>query len=164
MTTHLYLVRHAIAGARGPAWPDDSLRALTPKGAARMRLITERLADRGVSVTRVLSSPLVRARQTADIVAAAWMARPRVEVLEELAPGSTPSRVARALASLPLDGPPALVGHEPDLGRLAAWLIGADAAIPFKNGGVARVDLEGGLSAGGGRLVWLLTPKMVIDG
>lgn len=159
----VYLVRHAIAEDRGPVWPDDHARPLTVRGAARMQQIARRLADRGVQVERIWSSPLVRALQTADILAPLWTPAGTVEVVEALAPGHTPSHAGPALAARRASGPVALVGHEPDLGWLAAWMIGAESPVPFKKGGVARVDVPDGLAAGAGRLVWLVTPKIVLE-
>lgn len=159
----VYLVRHAIAEPRGPVWPDDNERPLTMKGTIRMREIAVRLADRGVQVESIWTSPLRRARQTADVLAPLWTTARTIEVVPELAPGLPPATAGEALAERGADGPLALVGHEPDLGRLTAWMIGADAALPFKKGGVARVDFPAGIEAGAGRLVWLVTPKLILE-
>src|ERR1044072_5656017 len=85
----LYLIRHAIAAERGDAWPDDSKRPLTESGIARMRKAARGLARLDVTIDLILSSPLVRARQTADIVAAALDPRPSIVNIESLAPGAT---------------------------------------------------------------------------
>src|SRR5258706_7668086 len=66
----LYLVRHGVAEERGDAWPDDAKRPLTDEGISRMRKVTRGLAELGVSLDLILTSPLVRARQTAEILAA----------------------------------------------------------------------------------------------
>jgi phosphohistidine phosphatase len=162
----LYLVRHAIAEARGPVWPDDHERPLTTRGITRMREIALRLADRGVQVEQIWSSPLVRARQTADVLAPLWTTSRQVAVVQELAPGHATARVGKALveqSARTTDAAVALVGHEPDLGLLTAWLIGARSPLPFKKGGVARVDFAATFSAGTGTLAWLVTPKLVLD-
>jgi len=159
----IYIVRHAIAEARGPVWPVDEDRPLTPRGLARMREIAARLADRGVQVERIWSSPALRARQTADVLAPLWTTGGVVEVVPELAPGYAPARAGAALAARPAPGAVALVGHEPTLGLLTAWMIGAEAPLPFKKGGVARVDCSDGLAAGHGQLAWLVTPKLVLE-
>jgi phosphohistidine phosphatase len=157
----VYLVRHAIAEPRGPVWPDDRERPLTARGTARMREIAQRLADRGVQVDRVWSSPLVRARQTADVLAPLWTTAGLIEIVPELGPGHAPATVGGAVARRTIDGPVALVGHEPGLGLLTAWMIGAQSPMAFKKGGVARVDFPDGIAAGAGLLVWLVTPKLV---
>jgi phosphohistidine phosphatase len=162
----LYLVRHAIAEARGPVWPNDDERPLTTRGIARMREIALRLADRGVQVGLIWSSPLVRARQTADVLAPLWTTSRQVEIVQDLAPGQATARVGKALverSARVTDAPVALVGHEPDLGLLTAWLIGARSPVPFKKGGVARVDFAAPIGAGTGTLAWLVTPKLVLE-
>lgn len=157
----VYLVRHAIAEERGPAWPDDRERPLTQKGITRFRNITARLADRGVRVGAIYSSPLIRARQTADLLVPEWADVP-IQIVEELAPEHTPASLAKTLADRAAHDAIALVGHEPDLGALAAWMIGAKSPLPFKKGGVARIDCGETLKAGEGTLVWMVTPKLVL--
>lgn len=157
----VYLVRHAIAEERGPAWPDDRERPLTQKGIARFRDISARLADRGVRVNAIFSSPCIRTRQTAELLVPGWADVP-IQFVEELAPGHTPAGVAKALVDRAAHDAVALVGHEPDLGALAAWMIGAKAPLPFKKGGVARIDCGDTLKAGDGTLVWMVTPKIVL--
>jgi len=157
----LYLIRHGLAGARGEAWPDDAKRPLTPEGVARLRKAAKGLAALGVSFDQVLTSPLVRTRQTAEIVAQALAPRGAVVTLDALAPGGTPAAIIAALAAHVRQGSVAVVGHEPDLGQLAARLIGAKAAIPFKKGGVCRIDLDTLPPTHPGRLVWFAPPKML---
>ncbi len=161
-----YLIRHAIAAERGPAWPDDTLRPLTPDGARRMTRGVAGLAALDVRIEQVVTSPLVRARQTADLVAAglrrANAGSTPVVVLPELAPDTPPEQVMPALAKVTRAMTVALVGHEPDLGDLAAWLIGAERPIPFRKGAVCRIDGRGWPACQGeAGLVWLATPKML---
>lgn len=157
----VYLVRHAIAEERGPDWPDDRERPLTQKGITRFREISARLADRGVRVGAIFSSPCIRARQTAELLVPGWAEVP-IQFVEELAPGYTPANVAKALIDRAAHDAVALVGHEPDLGTLAAWMIGAKSPLPFKKGGVARIECGDTIKAGDGTLVWMVTPKMVL--
>ena len=82
----LYLIRHALAEERSDAWPDDAKRPLTGDGMARMRKAVRGLARIGLSVEVVLSSPLVRARQTAEIVASGLDPRPSLVNIDSLAP------------------------------------------------------------------------------
>jgi phosphohistidine phosphatase len=157
----LYLVRHAIATEHGADWPDDTKRPLTAKGSARMREVVGGLRALDPDVTIVLTSPLVRARQTADLLVAGLKPRPSLDVVPALAPGGAPGQVAEALGGH--DGADAvvLVGHEPDLGRLGAWLIGAKSPLVFKKGGICRIDVARLPPAGAGQLVWLATPRML---
>jgi len=157
----LYLVRHAIAAARGPEWPDDDVRPLTARGISSFTKAVEGLAALDVVVDEVLTSPLVRARQTADLLASGLAGHPPVRVLQALAPGSALARVMEQVAGAARGRRVALVGHEPDLGELAAFLIGARHAIPFKKGGVCRIDVETMASRAPGTLVWLATPGIL---
>ena len=157
----LYLVRHAIAAERGTDWPDDTKRPLTSKGISRMRDVVAGLDDLEVRIEVVLTSPLVRARQTADLLANFLKPAPSIEILDVLAPGNTPAKVAEALGSVSTHRSVALVGHEPGLGELAAWLVGAKAPFEFKKGGICRIDLAWPPAAGAGQLIWLATPKML---
>ncbi|HET9370742.1 MAG TPA: phosphohistidine phosphatase SixA, partial [Vicinamibacterales bacterium] len=157
----LYLVRHAIAAERSDEWPDDSKRPLTHKGRARMREVVRGLVALGVEIDVVVTSPLVRAEQTAQIVVAGLTPKPILATLDALAPGHSPAAVAKALEAHSGASAIALVGHEPGMGELAAWLIGAHTAIPFKKGGVARIDVATLPPHGSGQLVWVGTPRML---
>jgi phosphohistidine phosphatase len=156
----LYLVRHAIAAERGEAWPDDRQRPLTADGIDRFRRAVAGLRRLGVRVDIVLTSPLVRARQTADLLATGLGGRSRVCDLEALAPGYRPRHVADAVLALEAEPRMALVGHEPGLGELAAFLIGARQPLAFKKGGVCRIDLPA-RSGRAGQLAWFATPRML---
>jgi len=128
----LFIVRHAEA-AQGQ--PDDR-RPLTPAGRTQAREVGRRLAAQGVHPPVVLSSPLLRAVETAEEIARALGAR--VEADERLAPGVTPAEIRNVV--LGLDGPVVLVGHQPDCGRAAA-AFGDGEERPFPPAGVAAVEL-----------------------
>lgn len=157
----LYLIRHGVAGARGEAYPDDTKRPLTPQGVSQLRRAAKGLDALGVEFDEILTSPLVRARQTAEVIAQALAPRTPVTPLDALAPGVAPAAVVSALADHARHRSIALVGHEPGLGELAARLIGTRAPIPFKKGAVCRIDLEALPPARPGRLCWFATPKML---
>jgi phosphohistidine phosphatase len=154
----IYLIRHAIAEERGEEWPDDDLRPLTGNGIKRFEESAEGLLEFEAPPARIITSPLVRAKQTAELVAAAMRQRVTVAVMEELAPGYPPSKVLSKVRKLKGKGPVALVGHEPDLGHLAAHLLGASRPLPFKKGGMCRIDVVWGRPPRG-TLVWFLPPK-----
>jgi phosphohistidine phosphatase len=161
-TKQLFLIRHAIAAERSEKWPDDSKRPLTHQGAARMRDVVEGLAVLDVSPDLVISSPLVRALDTAQIVVKGLGGKAKLVTSPALAPGGSPADVADAMASLGKARSVALVGHEPGLGELAAWLIGARQPLPFKKGGVCAIEVaDWPAAAKSGTLVWLATPKML---
>jgi phosphohistidine phosphatase len=157
----LYLVRHAIAAERGEEWPDDTRRPLTEHGITRFREGTKGLRALGVEIDEIFTSPLVRTKQTADLLAAALDPKPTVKALDALAPGHTAAAVMAQLARLARRRRIALVGHEPDLGELAAHLLGAQRPVPFKKGGICRIDVQGLTSKRAGSLIWFLPPKVL---
>ena len=115
----------------------------------------------GVSFDVVLTSALVRARQTADAVAGAFDPRPPIVTAESLAPGGTYQAVLADLEKQSRRSCIALVGHEPGIGELAARLIGSRHPIEFKKGAVCRIDFDTLPPAGPGALRWLVTPKIL---
>ena len=145
----LLLLRHGIAEERRPGRPDHG-RALTAAGRRRTEAVLEKLVGLGLGVERLIASPLLRARQTAEIAVAVGLA-PALELATALEPGGDPLPLLVAwLAPAPPAGPDprplrlALVGHEPDLGDLAARLIGAPAgSIPLRKAGLALLEPEG---------------------
>jgi phosphohistidine phosphatase len=157
----LYLVRHGVAAERGDDWPDDSKRPLTTTGVSRFREVVHGLVWFGVGLDEIYSSPLVRARQTADLLSAGIDGRPSVRTLDELAPGHESSQVLAELAKRVKRRRVALVGHEPDLGELAAALLGTPRALPFRKGGVCRIDVDRLGSSTTGSLIWFLPPKIL---
>ncbi|HEY5619924.1 MAG TPA: phosphohistidine phosphatase SixA [Vicinamibacterales bacterium] len=157
----LYLVRHAIAAERGEEWPDDDKRPLTARGVARFKEAIAGLKQLEAGVDEIFTSPLVRAKQTADLLAAGLPGKPAVKVLDVLAPGHTPTSVMAQLARSARRRRIALVGHEPSLGELAAHLIGAGRALPFKKGGVCRIDVESLTSRRPGALTWFVQPRLL---
>jgi phosphohistidine phosphatase len=159
--TELYLIRHAIAAERGSEWPDDSKRPLTERGMNRFKDAVKGLRRLDVVVDEIFTSPLVRARQTAEILAAGLDGKPPIKVLDALAPGHTPASVMTQLARVAKRRRIALVGHEPDLGELSAHLIGAGRALPFKKGGVCRIDLGSLTSKRAASLIWFLPPNVM---
>jgi phosphohistidine phosphatase len=157
----LYLIRHGVAEARGDAWPDDAKRPLTERGVARLRKSARALARMGLSIDVVLTSPLVRTRQTAEIVAAAFDPRPAVVNVEALTPGGSHAGVLAELEKHLRRGHIAIVGHEPGIGELAGRLAGMRHALEFKKGAVCRIDVDTLPPRGAGTLRWFLTPKVL---
>jgi phosphohistidine phosphatase len=155
----LYLIRHGLAEERGDAWPDDSKRPLSTKGVARLRRTLAALSTLGVTFDQVLTSPFVRTRQTAEILAQAGKA-PIVST-SALAPGGTAAHTIEELGRYGTRKRIALIGHEPDIGELAARLLGVRAPLEFKKGGICRIDVETLPPARGGHLRWFATPKLL---
>src|SRR5258705_11225555 len=94
----LYLVRHAIAAQRGEEWPDDAKRPLTDAGIIRFREVVKGLAWLEVEIDEIFTSPLVRANQTATLLAEGLGSKTSVKTLEALAPGHTPRQVMNELS------------------------------------------------------------------
>jgi phosphohistidine phosphatase len=159
-TIELYLVRHAIAAERGPKYPDDRLRPLTPAGSRKFAASVPGLAKMDVAIDFVLTSPLVRARETAILLASGLKPKPAVAEIDALAPGGRPQAITEAIkAQAKKNRRLAVVGHEPDLGELAARLLGARGNVEFKKGAVCLIETDGATPAGPGTLKWMLTPK-----
>jgi phosphohistidine phosphatase len=157
----LYLVRHAIAAERSDKWPDDAQRPLTNEGAWRMRRAVKGMIELGAKIDLVLTSALVRAVETAEILARGLEPAPEIVVLPVLAPGGAPARIAEALGGYQKARSIALVGHAPDIGEFAAWLIGSRTPLPLKKGAVCRIDVSEWPPARQGELIWSATPKML---
>jgi phosphohistidine phosphatase len=157
----LYLVRHAIAAERGEEWPDDTKRPLTVRGISRFKEVVRGLHRLDVAIDEIFTSPLVRTRQTADLLAAGLEGKPVIKPLEALAPEHTPLATMSQLAKVAHRTRIALVGHEPGLGELAAHLLGAQRALVFRKGGVARIDLGALTSRRAGSLIWFLPPRVL---
>ena len=156
----LLLVRHGIALPSGTPGVPDAERALTSRGVKRFRRAAKGLARISPRLGAVLTSPLVRARQTAVILAdALGHGEPREE--DALVRGRFEA-IAAVLAGYPPEAGLALVGHEPWLSELLARLVGgADAErLEFRKGGAALVEIPGPAEQGG-RLVWALPPRVL---
>ena len=157
----LYLIRHGLAAERGKEWPDDSKRPLTPEGLVSLRKEARALNKLEVAFDQIVSSPLVRTRQTADVFSEELKGHPEIVLSDALAPAGTPAAIIQEIGKHVRKARLALVGHEPNLGELAGELIGARAALEFKKGGICRVDFDVLPPKGTGRLRWFVTPKML---
>ena len=159
----LLIVRHAIAHERDARrWPDDALRPLTPAGIRKFSKAALGLRRLRLRPQRVLSSSLVRARQTAELLAdvAEW---PQATECPELEPEGSIADLIAALRKFNVDSM-AIVGHDPSLSRFIAACVsrragGADVRI--KKGAVARLTFSRRIRVGGGRLEWLATPRLL---
>jgi phosphohistidine phosphatase len=160
-TLELYLIRHGVAAERGADYPDDSKRPLTSVGIAGLKKEAKALERLDVAFDQILSSPLVRARQTADVFAENMKSKPPISNTDALTPAGSPAAVIQELAKHMRKERIALVGHEPNMGELAAHLIGSKVPFAFKKGAIARIDFSIFPPKGKGQLVWFITPKML---
>lgn len=155
------LFRHGPAGhADSSRWPDDDLRPLTPRGIERTRLAARGLVRLEPSIQTVMTSPLMRAVETAEILEEALGGKVTTEVVEALSPDHPPGKVIERLAALDPDATVALVGHEPLLGALAGALVsGGRARLTLKKAGACAIEIEGRVALSAGVLEWLVPPK-----
>lgn len=155
----VYFLRHGKAVSRSTWRSDDALRPLTPEGEEAMRREAAALKELGLAPDVIVTSPLVRASRTAEIVAAAL--RPDGEVVqdERLAHGFDVRALGKIAAAHPRADELMVVGHEPEFSAAVASLIGGGDVV-MKKGGIARVDLPDG-SLKRGVLAWLLTPPLL---
>ena len=158
----IYIIRHAYAYEHGdPRWPDDSQRPLEPEGADRFAKAVKGLARVDFEPKAIASSPYVRCRQTADIVAHYSSGSPRVEELRALRPGSDLEALLDWTRRQNVETA-AWVGHAPDVNRLASTLMSdGHAELRFSKGAIAAIRMHGELRPGGGELHWLATLKLL---
>jgi phosphohistidine phosphatase len=161
----LFLLRHGPAVERGTrGFEDDSTRPLTPKGRRQLRKTTAALKKLEADFDLILSSPLVRAKQTAEIVAAGLKLKKRLKFASALAPGGDADILMRQLER-EKPGPKRilLVGHEPDLSQLASLLVagGPQLQLDFKKGGLCKLEADKLHAGKCATLAWLLTPKQM---
>jgi phosphohistidine phosphatase len=162
---NLYILRHGIAVEHGtPGFKTDADRPLIPKGKRQLGQIAAAMRNMGLDFGLILSSPFLRARQTAEIVAKSLKLKKRLAFSDALTPDGDPKVLIRQLNELkPAPDNILLVGHEPYLSQLAALLIsgGGMAGVEFKKGGLCKLE-TGPLRPGRcGTLTWLLTPKQM---
>ena len=157
----LYLIRHGIAAERGENYPDDTKRPLTAEGIQKLRREGKALVSLDVSFDVILTSPLVRTRQTAETIASVFRTAPPIINVQALAPGGTHNAIVDELSRQHRRHHIAIVGHEPGIGELAARLMGLRRALDFKKGAICRIDVAALPPAGPGQLRWFLTPRIL---
>jgi phosphohistidine phosphatase len=158
----LYLVRHAIAEPRAAGHAEDAGRTLTPEGVKLFRAGAQGVRALGIQVDGVLSSSYARAWETAAILRqeAKWPAPAR---WQELEPHFEPAACLDSLRGRS-ETTLALVGHQPQLSRLASLIVSGEpdaVALELKKGGVVCIRLADGLAPGAGLLRWSASPKML---
>jgi phosphohistidine phosphatase len=162
---NLFILRHALAVERGTAgYEKDADRPLTPKGERRTWRAADAMEALGISFDLILTSPYLRARQTAEIVAEAFKAKKKLEFSDELTPNGDPKRLIEQLDTLkPVPRSLLLVGHEPYLSGLISTLLAGDAkvAMDFKKGGLCKLEIETLRYGRCATLAWLLTPRQM---
>jgi phosphohistidine phosphatase len=157
----LYLIRHADAVAQGQDGIErDEDRPLTCAGQEQSRRLALALHNRGVHLDRVLTSPVLRARLTAEGMLSAWgNGAPAQVQCEALAPGTKKKKIIRELLAVGGEAI-AVVGHNPDLSELISWLIGDNtASVSLAKAGIACIEFDGSPCKECGTLAWLVSPE-----
>ena len=159
----LIILRHGEAGKSVDAASRDAERALTVSGRKEVEEVAEGLARLKVEVGCIATSPLKRAKETANIAAKVLKNDDLVEVWDELRPEAETTELYRRLSKLKGDSGVLLVGHEPYLGKLIALLAAGNSSleIDFKKGGLCKLEAEFLLYGRCAKLVWLLTPRQM---
>lgn len=163
---NLYIVRHAIAVAAGtPGYEDDSQRPLTDKGRRKMKKIVQGLRQFGIELDTILSSPYVRALDTAKILANEFNMVDQIRFTDNLIPpGDFKDLINEIQEKYDVESL-ALVGHEPMLGELISWLTtgNKDLQVNFKKGGVCYLSADNLYRDHRATLEWLLTPALLLE-
>lgn len=159
---NLYLLRHAHALDLGEGGAEtDEERPLSEEGYGQVARLAEALKKWDMSFEVVLTSPLVRAMQTAEALVKGMGATVEIVTLEQLSPGWSPKKLSKSLFARDEESI-LMVGHEPEISRQASRLIGdKEARIAFAKGALACIRCEGAPRKGVGELLWLVTPKLL---
>lgn len=150
----IVLVRHAAAIERSGSVPDEK-RYLTPEGRAYFRRTAGTMRKKGTAPDLILTSPLLRAVQTADILAESLEYAGPLAAVDELEPGFDLRRLEQLLDRYPQVGELVLVGHEPDLSDLAATLLAIPNDFKFRKGSAIRMSLDPANLPGSAVFKWL---------
>jgi phosphohistidine phosphatase len=153
----LYVLRHAHAGDRDTWEQADDLRPLTEKGRRQAGRLGDLLRAAGFAPDAILTSPLARARETAEIVADLLGVKARPE--QRLGEAVDLATLDRILDDAGSPRRPLIVGHDPDCSELVSELVGAP--ILMRKGALARIDVERPLEPGAGELRWLVPPDVL---
>ncbi|MGH7216485.1 MAG: SixA phosphatase family protein [Nitrospiraceae bacterium] len=153
-------LRHGIAVERDEWEGPDADRPLTERGAKRVAQVAAGLSRLDVQPTHVLSSPLIRAVETAKIAHSSLQVHSVVQIVDELLPDAPPNRLLSILHKFPPESCVLCIGHEPQLGRAASVLLSgrASASFPLKKAGACLIELSIQVKPGRGVLRWWLTP------
>ena len=157
------LLRHGIAVERDEWEGLEADRPLTERGAKRVVQVAAGLNRLDVQPTHILSSPLIRAIETAKIVHRSLRVRSAIQIVDELLPDAPPDRFLSILHNLPPDASVLCIGHEPQLGMAASVLLSgrATTSFPLKKAGACLIELSLQAKPDRGVLRWWLTPRQL---
>ncbi|MGI0086937.1 MAG: phosphohistidine phosphatase SixA [Nitrosotalea sp.] len=156
----LFILRHGEAGRSSATVKDDSKRALTVEGEGQIKDISKGIKALGIEFDYIFTSPLLRAKQTAELVSKIVVSKNQIKELDELKPEGNKLQLYNKLSNLKQDSSVLLVGHEPYLSELIGEAISSgECRIGLKKAGFARIRVTTVLPKLKGELRWLLTPK-----
>jgi phosphohistidine phosphatase len=162
---NLFLLRHGVAVERDEFdYAGDDARPLTPKGKKQLRHVAAAMRALKLDFDEILSSPLVRARQTAEIIAAELKLQKRLVIADELKPGGDAKKLVQKITGLKkVPANVLLVGHEPDFSELISLLATGNhgGGFALKKGGLAKLEIQKLRAGKCAILVWLLTPAQM---
>ena len=162
----LYILRHAIAVERtAPGQKNDFDRPLSPEGEQKLRRIVKAMRNLELSFELILSSPYVRARETAEVAASALGLRKRLQLMETLGADGNPREFLAELRGIePLPKSLLIVGHEPYLTTLVTLLVSgaAQPCLTLKKGGLCKLKIEALRVGRCATIEWLLTPRQLL--
>ncbi|MFN8380749.1 MAG: phosphohistidine phosphatase SixA [Anaerolineales bacterium] len=158
---NLYIIRHAIAVEENPSI-SDSQRALTEKGRKKMRQIAKGLRILGVEFDMILSSPYIRAQETAEVLNDVFKMKKQLAFSDHLIPTGDPSALVAEIKEKYIVNDLAIVGHQPLLTNFISLLTanGAPVNVELKKGGVCRLATDDMHTA---TMQWLLTPGVLVE-
>lgn len=156
----IYLLRHGIA-EDAPAGMRDADRALTVEGEKKLKDVMKRARAAGCEPSVIISSPYLRAQQTAQIAARELNYSQPLVTMEELTPMSAPVETWDDLRAFRDEAAVLLVGHEPHMSQMTAFVLGAsELVVDFKKGALVRVDVMSYSPRPRGVLKWMIAPKL----
>jgi phosphohistidine phosphatase len=159
----LFILRHGEAGKRSASRGNDSNRPLTAVGEKEITEIAKAFKKIGIKFDAILTSPLKRAQQTADLVASQIKAQKKMRQLQELSPEGSKSDLYHTLSSFKEGTSILVVGHNPYLSEMISEVVtdGKYGRIDIKKGGIARIRVTNATPKFKGELRWLLTPRLL---
>jgi phosphohistidine phosphatase len=162
----IYLLRHAIAEERDQNnYPDDAIRPLTETGIEKMVKIAKALRKMGLRIDLILSSPFLRAQQTAEIARKyLQLKKDHLVLVDQLAPLGDPGQLIAEIQTKYMVDRLMLVGHEPDLSNLTSLLMSGEpsCSIILKKGGICCLSIENLLPGKCAEMEWLMKPAQLV--
>lgn len=159
----LYIIRHGLAGSRLEDEARDKERPLTKKGKEKMKDIAKGLKKLKISLNTIFSSPLLRAKETADIVNIYCGDKKEVMITEHLSPDASFTALIKVLNKFKDQEKIAIVGHEPFLSSFASYCLtkNKNSLLNLKKGGVLKLEIDEMIKPGECKLSWLMEPKQI---